>query len=114
MCHVILQLIMLSQGEISEIVDKIKNKAKPDKIYLFGSYAYDRATEKSDLDLLVVDDSGRDKNKLALEISRTLFLRNFGLDLIVASSFEIQQKQERKLGFWINITAKGKKVYERS
>ena len=105
---------MLDPKEIQDIASTIEKQVNPKQIYLFGSYAYDRATEKSDLDLLVVDDSGRDKNKLALEISRTLFLRNFGLDLIVASSFEIQQKQERKLGFWINITAKGKKVYERS
>ncbi|MFA4843321.1 MAG: nucleotidyltransferase domain-containing protein [Candidatus Margulisiibacteriota bacterium] len=105
---------MLNQNEIDKIVGVIKDKAKPNKIYLFGSYAYGKATEKSDLDLLVVDDSNRDKNRLALEISKSLFPRNFGLDLIVASSEEIQKKQKRQLGFWIEIMAKGKKVYERS
>jgi len=105
---------MLTQNEITQIVETIKNKAKPDKIYLFGSYANGKATDKSDLDLLVVDDSSRDRNKLALEISKSLFPRNFGLDLIVASSDEIQKKQQKKLGFWVNITARGKKVYERS
>ena len=105
---------MLTQNEIDKIVGVIKDKAKPNKIYLFGSYAYGKATEKSDLDLLVVDDSKRDKNRLALEISRSLFPRNFGLDLIVASSEEIQRKQKNQLGFWIEIIAKGKKVYERS
>lgn len=105
---------MLSQNEINKIIETIKDKSKPNKIYLFGSYAYGKATENSDLDLLVVDDSNRDKNRLALEISKSLFPRNFGLDLIVASSEEIQKKQKKQLGFWIEIIAKGKKVYERS
>ncbi|OGC04824.1 hypothetical protein A2276_02535 [candidate division WOR-1 bacterium RIFOXYA12_FULL_43_27] len=105
---------MLTQKEISEIIDTIKTRTNPNKIYLFGSYAYGKATNRSDLDVLVVDDSSRDKNRLALEISKSLFPRNFGLDLIVASSEEIRSKQQKKLGFWIDITSKGKKVYERS
>jgi predicted nucleotidyltransferase len=105
---------MLNQNEIEKIISTIKNTAKPDKIYLFGSYAHGKATDKSDLDLLVVDDSARDKNSLALEISRSLFPRNYGLDLIVASSNEIKEKQQKKLGFWLDITFKGKKLYERS
>jgi predicted nucleotidyltransferase len=105
---------MLTQNEIEKIVGTIKDTAKPDKIYLFGSYAYGQATDKSDLDLLVIDDSPRDKNSLALDISRSLFPRNYGLDLIVASSKEIKEKQQKKLGFWLAITFKGKKLYERS
>ena len=104
---------MLTQNEIEKIVGTIKDTAKPDKIYLFGSYAYGRASDKSDLDLLVIDDSSRDKNSLALEISRSLFPRNYGLDLIVASSKEIKEKQEKKLGFWLGMTSKSKKLYDK-
>ncbi|MDI6731747.1 MAG: nucleotidyltransferase domain-containing protein [Candidatus Margulisbacteria bacterium] len=105
---------MLNQDEINKIIDTIKDRAKPSRIYLFGSYASGKATDLSDVDLLVVDDSPRNKNQLALEISKSLFPRNFGLDLIVASSEEIRNKQRKKLGFWLEITSKGKKVYEQS
>ena len=105
---------MLTPNEIDKIVGTIKDTAKPDKIYLFGSYAHGRATDKSDLDLLVIDDSPRDKNSLALLISRSLFPRNYGLGLIVASSKELKAKQQRKLGFWLDITFRGRKLYERS
>jgi predicted nucleotidyltransferase len=105
---------MLSQNEVNKIINTVKETAQPDIIYLFGSYAHGKPSEKSDLDLLVVDNSNRDKNKIALSISKALFPRNFGLDLIVASSAEIQNKQQKKLGFWIEITSNGKKVYERS
>ena len=103
---------MLTQKEISQIVEKIKTTIKPDKIYLFGSYAFGKATNLSDIDLLVIDDSHRDKKALALEISKALFPRSFGLDLLVTSSKDLKKKSQ--LNFWREITAKGKKLYERN
>lgn len=103
---------MLTQEEIEKIAETIKTKVKPNKIYLFGSYALGKANDLSDLDLLVIDDSDRDKKSLALEISKSLFPRNFGLDLIVESSKELKKKCQ--LNFWREITAKGKKLYERN
>jgi len=105
---------MLSQKEIQLIVNKIEKSVNPNEIYLFGSYASGKATETSDLDLLVVDNSSREKNKLALEISNLLFPREYGLELIVASSDEIKKKQAQNFGFWIDIIKTGKKIYERN
>ena len=105
---------MLNQKEINKIASKIRDKIKPQKIYLFGSYASGKATEKSDLDLLIVDDSNRNKNSLALEISKMLFPRKFGLELIVTSPSDLQKKQQLNLSFWKNILKTGKKLYERN
>ena len=105
---------MLTKENIADIISTIKNKINPSQIYLFGSYAADKATEASDLDLLVVDDSDQNKNVLALEISKTLFPRNYGLDLIVVSPEEIQRRKQQKLGFWLNILEESRKVYERN
>jgi len=41
------------QGKISKIVERLK-PINPYKIILFGSYAYGKAREDSDIDLLVV------------------------------------------------------------
>ena len=101
---------MISQDEIDKIVETIKIRVKPNKIYLFGGYAMGKATNFSDLDLLVIDDSNRDKKKLALEISKSLFPRKFGLDLIVTSSEDLKKK--RRLNFWQEITEKGKILYD--
>ncbi|MEK7376340.1 MAG: nucleotidyltransferase domain-containing protein [Candidatus Margulisiibacteriota bacterium] len=105
---------MLSRKDIIEIVQTIKRKTNPKLIYLFGSYSSGRQTETSDLDILVIDDSNGDKNSLALEISKTLFPRNYGLDLIVVSPEDIKKKQMQNLGFWQNIVKTGEKVYERN
>ncbi len=45
---------MTEMGTIlDEIVGKIANAFNPEKIIIFGSYAYGRPTEKSDIDILV-------------------------------------------------------------
>src|SRR3989338_1919785 len=103
---------MLTQQEISQIVETIKTKTNPNKIYLFGSYAFGKATNLSDLDLLIIDDSNRDKKALALEISKSLFPRDFGLDLLVTSSEDLKKKS--RFNFWREITTKGKKLYEQN
>ena len=45
---------MISQSQINDIVQRIVFSYKPQKIYLFGSYARGIASENSDLDLLVL------------------------------------------------------------
>lgn len=103
---------MLTQEEINQITETIKTKIKPNKIFMFGSYALGKATDLSDLDLLIIDDSKRSKKALALEISKALFPRDFGLDLVVTSSADLKKKSQ--LNFWREITTKSKKLYERS
>src|SRR3972149_12186978 len=44
---------------IAEVVEKIKNEYKPEKIILFGSYAYGTPTEDSDIDLFIVKETDK-------------------------------------------------------
>ncbi len=48
----------LTDDDIREIVDTIVAVADPEKVILFGSYARGDATAESDLDLLVVKETG--------------------------------------------------------
>lgn len=45
---------MITETQIQAIVQRIVEGYAPDRIILFGSYAYGTPTEDSDLDLLVV------------------------------------------------------------
>ena len=83
---------------IAKITASIKELVNPKSIIIFGSHATENAGSDSDLDLLVVDDSGREKDSVALEISRALFPRDYGLDLFVESPDDLQQKSQ--YGFW--------------
>lgn len=88
---------MLNSEDINDVIINIKKITNPKKIYLFGSYAKGKANEYSDIDILVIDDSIKNKHQLALEISGKLFPRNYSLDLIVVSPDEIERKQKLKL-----------------
>ena len=39
---------------LDEIIGKITNALNPERIIIFGSHAYGRPTEKSDIDILVI------------------------------------------------------------
>jgi uncharacterized protein len=45
---------MVSQEAIRDLSSRIAREFNPDKIVLFGSYAYGTASEDSDVDLLVI------------------------------------------------------------
>ncbi|RCK75048.1 MAG: Nucleotidyltransferase domain protein [Anaerolineae bacterium] len=98
---------------IRAVVDHIAKTFQPEKIILFGSYAYGKPTPGSDIDLLVIMDSPRDDLETALEIRRSFPLLNFGLDIIVRSSETIELRKQLGDWFLIEVTERGKILYER-
>jgi len=98
---------------IRAIVDHIVETFQPEKIILFGSYAYGKPAPSSDIDLLVIMDSPKDDLQTALEIRRSLPLFYFGLDIIVRSSETIERRKQLGDWFLIEVTGKGKILYER-
>lgn len=101
----------VDESTIAEITASIKNLVSPKRIVLFGSHAGGETNPDSDIDLLVVDDSGRDKTAVALEISRALFPRDYGLDLFVESPADLARKSG--YGFWREVLENGRVLYER-
>ena len=75
-----------------EIIERLK-PLEPNKIILFGSYAYGTPNEDSDIDLYVVtnDDfipkSWREKNEIYLKVARTIrdLREHIAIDLMVHS-----------------------------
>ena len=100
---------------IHAIAQHTANKFDPEEIILFGSHAYGKPTAWSDVDLLVVMDTpiGKEFEK-SLEIRRSLPALTFGLDVVVRSRRVIERR--KKLGDWflVDVTEKGKVLYERS
>lgn len=100
---------------IRAIAKHIADRYDPEQIILFGSHAYGKPTAWSDVDLLVVMDTPKGKElEKALEIRKAIPDLSFGLDLIVRSRKVIETR--KKLGDWflVDITEKGKILYERS
>jgi uncharacterized protein len=100
---------------IRAIAEHIAEKFDPDEIILFGSHAYGKPTAWSDVDILVVMDTPKGKEfEKSLEIRKSLPLLSFGLDVVVRSRSVIEKR--KKLGDWflVDVTEKGKVLYERS
>jgi predicted nucleotidyltransferase len=86
-------------------------KFQPEKIILFGSYAYGTPNENSDVDILVIMPA---KNRLdqAWKICRTVEAP-FSMDLIVRTPKEMKWRLEEKESFTTEIVTKGKVLYEK-
>ncbi|MFH1963297.1 MAG: nucleotidyltransferase domain-containing protein [bacterium] len=102
---------MVTQEQISEIIRRIVENFKPQKIILFGSYAYGNPTEGSDLDLLIVKESTIPRYKRGREVRRYLRGLKVSIDLLVYTKDEIQKWSNIKPAFITTIMEKGKVLY---
>lgn len=99
---------------IAYVVDKIVSAVSPCKIILFGSRSRGQETEASDLDLLVIDDSGRPSRQVRRELELLLWGRRFAVDLLVATPEQVERNVADGNPFYTrHILAEGKVLYER-
>jgi uncharacterized protein len=106
---------MITLQEIQEYADQVAREFKPERIILFGSYAYGTPNEHSDVDLLIIMSGVEDVIKKATEISIKVFSKRlFPLDLLVRTPEYIKQRIEWNDFFVKEIIEKGKVLYESS
>ena len=95
---------------IRRFARRIAESFQPDKIILFGSYAYGKPHEESDVDLLVIM---RTRNAIDQAIRiKTAFKRLFSLDLIVRTPWQIERGLKDDNWFLREIIENGKVLYE--
>lgn len=96
-------------------IERIVSTLSPEKIILFGSYAYGNPTHDSDVDLLVIiETKGKPKEKHR-EISMLLYPRQFPVDIIVKTPKEVEDALRGGVdnGFFIReIVKKGRVLYD--
>ena len=98
---------MTTKEIVSEIVSKIKKQFKPQKVILFGSYAWGNPTEDSDIDLFIIMESSLRRDKRALQVQKMFSQRTFPLDIIVYTPEEVKQSLERGNPFIREIMSQG-------
>lgn len=97
--------------QIEKFVNEIVQKFDPVRVILFGSYASDRTSPGSDVDLLVVMDFEGRPQLQAFKIRKEI-QRSFPLDLIVRKSSEINQRLAEGDFFLKEVLKDGKVLYE--
>ena len=96
---------------IRRFARQIAERFHPDKIVLFGSYAYGKPHQESDVDLLVIMPAASETSQ-AIRITLT-FERPFPLDLIVRTPHRLCQALADGNWFLREVMDKGKVLYEK-
>lgn len=101
---------MIKEEDIKQIALKIAERYNPEKIILFGSFAWGNPTKNSDIDLLVVKETENTRN-LAVKIDGFLYPRKFPIDLIVYTPAQIEKEIKIEDPFISKITNSGKVLF---
>ena len=102
---------MVARSTIKSFCQAVAREFKPQQIILFGSYAYGKPTEDSDVDLLVVMPfKGRPTNKSVEILSRVR--APFPLDLLVRTPQTITKRLGMDDWFMREIVEQGRVMYE--
>ncbi|ABU56703.1 nucleotidyltransferase domain-containing protein [Roseiflexus castenholzii] len=93
-------------------IERLVREVNPEKIILFGSYAYGNPTPDSDVDLLIIWDTDKPRRERVVTISLLLYPRLFPVDIMVKTPRELAEEAPHNF-FLQEILSRGIVVYER-
>ncbi len=99
---------------LPDAIDRIVENAGPERIVLFGSYAYGNPTADSDVDLLVIMQTDATSAERSWAISKLLLPRPFPVDILVRTPDEVRQSLLKGDPFLTKVLEDGLVLYERS
>lgn len=102
---------LVSRDQIQAFVDHVVRRFHPGKVILFGSYAYGRPTESSDVDLMVILPHRGPSARKATQI-RLACPRAFPMDLLVRTPTEVRRRIRMGDQFLREVTSKGIVLHE--
>lgn len=89
-------------NEIKKTIDKLSGKVALEKVMLFGSYAKNRYTVASDIDILVIfDDSRSTEDEIYKALMRNIELPRLELHILPKKDYELMKDSK-----WIKIIEK--------
>lgn len=101
------------KNKIKPLVSKIVDKYNPEKVYLFGSYAWGNPTIDSDVDLFIVKNTTESQKERKRKLRSLLFGSGIPFDLFVYTPNEIKERLDMGDFFINDIIEKGKVLYEK-
>lgn len=100
---------------LDDIVRRLSRDYEPEQMILFGSYAYGEPTDESDIDLLIVKDTGESPLQRWTNVRKLVSdLRiGFAFSPLVVTPSELEKQLKKGDCFFEDILVKGKKLYAR-
>ncbi len=102
---------MRKRKDIMRLVEEIVKLFGPEKVILFGSYAYGRPDVHSDVDILVVFKDSKNTLDTAVAI-RQAISHDLPVDIIVRTTQQIEKRLKWGDSFIREVLEKGKVIYE--
>lgn len=102
---------MIMMDQIESLGKRIAHEFQPDRIILFGSYAYGRPNEDSDVDLLVILSFVGKPVRMAIEI-RSKVNPKIPVELVVRTPQQVAERIANNDWFMQEIVEKGRVLYE--
>ena len=103
---------MVKRAQIRAFSRAVAQQFHPKKIILFGSYAYGKPREGSDVDLLVIMSRTRGGGKRMSVRIRHAIPRDFALDLLVRTPAEVARRLRWGDPFMRELMERGEVLYE--
>ena len=100
----------ITQQKIKKICQVIAEKFKPEKIILFGSFAWGRPTFDSDVDLLIIKKTKKDFIQTQMKVRR-IINGELPVDILVKTPAELEKRLRLRDFFFEDVIKKGEVVY---
>ena len=100
------------EKKIGEIADVIVQKYQPEKIILFGSWAWGEPHEDSDFDFFIIKDTDTPSLKRIEEVDRIFSRREFPMDFLVYTPDQVENRLKIGDLFVKDILTNGRVLYE--
>ena len=104
----------VGQSLLSEIVNRVRGVASPERIILFGSSASGQTTPDSDVDLLVLEPSVEDARDERVRIAQALRGLGCPFDVIIMSTERFEESKDVIGGIAFPANKYGTVIYEAS
>lgn len=107
---------MVTEAQMQQIVERIVAGYQPDRIILFGSYAYGTPTEDSDVDLLVIK-AADERTQLERIVDITMLFNRTGappMDVLVLNSREEAAARQNRFVVEYRALHDGRLLYGRA
>ena len=98
---------------LAQVVTVLKSRYQPERIVLFGSWAYGEPSDESDVDVLIVKQTNQPFHRRWAEVSQLLqpVIRGVDFSPFVMTPQEVAQRQRARDPFIEDILSRGETLY---
>ena len=105
---------MMTDADVSAVVERIVALSDPDRIYVFGSYAKQTLHETSDLDLLIVGPSDLPPRHRGQDVMALLRGMAIDFDLLFVTPEELADELADPYSLISTVMSSARPLYERA